>query len=269
MVGLGMALTGACPGTILVQAGIPVIQSGAYALLGCMLGGVFYVTLQPYLQRLQTVRHSQRLSNSTPEHTVFFTASQGASPTIHATLNLSPFTVLVAWEVACLVMLRLISLYNPSQKQPQLAGLITPVFGGLILGAAQGAVILLTRHAVGCSAAFEVIGRYLSSTATSSKHALSAMHHLLEPATLFSAGVVSAGAIGSAYSPTIPTTSIGDHSALATAVVGGAVMAFGARLAGGCTSGHGISGLATFSFASFVSVAAMFGAGITTATLFS
>jgi len=29
---------------------------------------------------------------------------------------------------------------------------------------------------------------------------------------------------------------------LAIAFIGGAVMAYGARLAGGCTSGHGISG---------------------------
>ena len=46
------------------------------------------------------------------------------------------------------------------------------------------------------------------------------------------------------------------------AVVGGAVMTFGARLAGGCTSGHGISGLATMGVASFVSVGAMFAGGI-------
>lgn len=45
-------------------------------------------------------------------------------------------------------------------------------------------------------------------------------------------------------------------------------MVLGAPLAGGCTSGHGISGLATFPWASFVTVAAMFGGGILIANCF-
>ena len=48
----------------------------------------------------------------------------------------------------------------------------------------------------------------------------------------------------------------------APAVAGGVLLIFGAHLADGCPSGHGISGLATFSMASFVTVAAMFGGGI-------
>jgi len=51
------------------------------------------------------------------------------------------------------------------------------------------------------------------------------------------------------------------------AVLGGVAMVFGARLAGGCTSGHGISGMATFAVASFITVAAMFGGGIATAMI--
>src|SRR5204862_6892357 len=42
------------------------------------------------------------------------------------------------------------------------------------------------------------------------------------------------------------------------AVVGGFMMAVGSRIAGGCTSGHGISGMAQFGISSFVSVSAMF-----------
>jgi uncharacterized membrane protein YedE/YeeE len=39
-------------------------------------------------------------------------------------------------------------------------------------------------------------------------------------------------------------------------------MVFGARIAGGCTSGHGISGMSLLSVASIISVCAMFGGGI-------
>ena len=46
------------------------------------------------------------------------------------------------------------------------------------------------------------------------------------------------------------------------AVVGGMVAMFGARMAGGCPSGHGLSGLMQMSISGFVSLACFIGAGI-------
>lgn len=51
------------------------------------------------------------------------------------------------------------------------------------------------------------------------------------------------------------------------AFLGGFIMLFGARIAGGCTSGHGISGVAQLSVGSTLAVAAMFAGGILAATL--
>jgi uncharacterized membrane protein YedE/YeeE len=51
------------------------------------------------------------------------------------------------------------------------------------------------------------------------------------------------------------------------ALLGGVSLAMGARIGGGCTSGHGISGMATLGRSSFVTVAAMFAAGIASAAL--
>ncbi len=51
----------------------------------------------------------------------------------------------------------------------------------------------------------------------------------------------------------------------ASAFAGGAIMLFGARLAGGCTSGHGISGSLQFSVSSWLFFASFFGAGVVTA----
>jgi uncharacterized protein len=53
----------------------------------------------------------------------------------------------------------------------------------------------------------------------------------------------------------------------AAALLGGVLMAFGARLAGGCTSGHGISGTMQLSVGSWIAVVCFFAAGITTAML--
>ena len=54
---------------------------------------------------------------------------------------------------------------------------------------------------------------------------------------------------------------------LAAAFAAGAVMMFGARLAGGCTSGHGISGGLQLAASSWVFSAVFF--GVATATAFA
>jgi len=46
------------------------------------------------------------------------------------------------------------------------------------------------------------------------------------------------------------------------AILGGIVAMFGARLAGGCPSGHGLSGLMQLSISGFIAMAGFFGAGI-------
>ena len=61
----------------------------------------------------------------------------------------------------------------------------------------------------------------------------------------------------------------GDSLALraAFAFSGGALMAFGARLAGGCTSGHGISGTLQLNVASWIAVICFFIGGAVVANL--
>lgn len=54
---------------------------------------------------------------------------------------------------------------------------------------------------------------------------------------------------------------------LAVALVGGILVAFGARLAGGCTSGHGISGALQLSVGSWIALACFFVGGIAAAML--
>lgn len=272
MIGVGMAFTGACPGTVLVQSGVGGIESGSYALLGGIIGGMAFVLASPYIQRLRTsFRHTSTppASPSASCHTVLLSTSGAGGETIHATFNLNPSTILLVWEAFCLTILYFASTYDPSQGHNQIAGLTTPVVGGLAIGAAQAAVILLTRHPVGCSKVYQNIGHYLQSTLVSGKIDTSVIQHLRAPATIFAAGIISAGAILAKVFPPLTNAILDDSIVPAKALIGGAAMAFGASLAGGCTSGHGISGLATFSFASFASVAAMFGSGILTALLIS
>jgi uncharacterized membrane protein YedE/YeeE len=54
---------------------------------------------------------------------------------------------------------------------------------------------------------------------------------------------------------------------LAAAFIGGAIIMYGARLAGGCTSGHGISGSLQLALSSWTFFLTMFGSGVVTAWL--
>ncbi len=54
---------------------------------------------------------------------------------------------------------------------------------------------------------------------------------------------------------------------MAGAVIGGALVMYGARLAGGCTSGHGISGSLQLAAGSWTFFMVMFAAGVVTAML--
>ena len=52
-----------------------------------------------------------------------------------------------------------------------------------------------------------------------------------------------------------------------TAVAGGALLGFGARWAGGCTSGHGISGTLQLAVSSWLAALSFFAGGIAAAAI--
>jgi len=78
---------------------------------------------------------------------------------------------------------------------------------------------------------------------------------------------VTGGEFVNEWLPPLWEARFGDSIALRAAVAlgGGVLMAFGARLAGGCTSGHGISGTMQLSVGSWISVICFFIGGIAVA----
>jgi uncharacterized protein len=80
---------------------------------------------------------------------------------------------------------------------------------------------------------------------------------------------ITGGEFTNEWLPPMWTARFGDSIALRAAVAlgGGILMAFGARLAGGCTSGHGISGTLQLNVASWIAVICFFIGGIAVAML--
>ncbi|EXJ67562.1 uncharacterized protein A1O5_09575 [Cladophialophora psammophila CBS 110553] len=237
--GVGMALTGACPGTVLVQLAMGVRSAPAVAA-GCILGAIAFV------------KTAQRLKRSPPPPTT--SSGPAQHNTVHAKLGLSANSMILLYETLCLVVIVAATYLAPTRDH-----WLNPIVGGLLIGVAQATSVLFTRKTLGVSSAWEDVGKYFWSVVDGT-----AGPGLLN--IVFASAVVAGSKIVSQFIPAVSEAAAPEISPLA-AVVGGFVMIFGARLAGGCTSGHGISGMATMGLSSFITVAGMFGGGIITALM--
>lgn len=234
--GVGMALTGACPGTVLIQLAVGV-RSAWNVAVGCIIGGIAFVKLGQHLKRARVE------ATSTP-----------AKYTVQENLGLSTTSTVLLYEVLCLVMIAAATLLGPTREH-----WLNPILGGLLIGVAQATSVLFTRKTLGVSSAWEDVGKYVWSV----------VDGVSSPAPtniVFATGVMAGAKIISEYIPPVSEAG-GPNVTLLAALAGGFSLIFGARLAGGCPSGHGISGMATMSLSSFITVASMFGGGIATALL--
>jgi len=86
----------------------------------------------------------------------------------------------------------------------------------------------------------------------------------LEPSVIADLHQKGFSSAGTAYAPTsLFTTSVfSDPGSLSMLIIGGFLVGFGARYAGGCTSGHAIMGLSTLQLPSLIAVLGFFIGGL-------
>jgi uncharacterized membrane protein YedE/YeeE len=257
-----MALTGSCPGTVMVQLGMG-LRSALDVLAGSLLGGIAYVGLAPYLKCTAPSPPTQENGAASREKEKEKEKTK-TNLALYESLGLSEVAGVIGFDAFCVAtVLTVLHLFpSPDSK------LLHPLIGGLLMGASQLSSILLTGNTLGVSTAYETFGTifWRGYTAIFGPSVLGPKNIKAAPfpalnAVLFAAGVASGSALFWKFSGTpipISTFVISQRRNF----LGGLLMAFGARFAGGCTSGHGISGMAGLSNASFISVAAMFGGGI-------
>lgn len=160
-----------------------------------------------------------------------------------------------------------------------------PAWSPYVVGALIGILSMLTFYfsnkPLGASTAYARIagmfGMALAPTHTASLKFYKDNKPAVDWEVMLVVGVV-AGALLAAWHgneltgqwlPPMWEARFGDSIGLraAAALVGGGLMAFGARLAGGCTSGHGISGALQLSVGSWIALICFFAGGIATAML--
>ena len=158
----------------------------------------------------------------------------------------------------------------------------SPYAAGILIGLLQIPAFLLIETALGTSSSYVTIAAHMAAFADTSvskmdyfaKHMYGAKN-LWQVAMVIGivvgafASMKMSGARRQTISPVwnraVGFRSLSSRAPMAFA--GGFIMVLGARIADGCTTGHGISGVAQLALGSTVAVTAMFAGAIATALL--
>lgn len=274
MLGSGMALTGSCPGTVWAQlgAGLPyvfhIIAGGMLATL--MVGYLEKVVLEKfpnYHQRGEPIALDQVMKLPYPVVAVGLATMMGI---IVKVIDMYfPWRASTAQWVATGAA---VSGFPPSFHSVAW----DPLVAGVLLGILQIPAILTNGTGLGASAGWV----YAAGVAAKScdgkcdEHAPYFTRTRSAWQAVAALGMICGGFASNHLShlcvqgPILSAAaSLGAGNAL-KAFCGGILLLLGSRLANGCTSGHGLTGMATLSLSSIITVACMFAGGILTRLVF-
>ena len=159
----------------------------------------------------------------------------------------------------------------------------SPYLAGIAIGLLQIPAFILIETALGASSSYVTVGGLIAAAIDPAaaqigyigKHIAATGKNWWQVALVVGIGIGAfismkmSGARRRTISP-IWARALGSASPAkryAIAFAAGFIMLLGARIADGCTSGHGLSGTAQLAVGSMVAVAAMFTGGIATAML--
>lgn len=157
----------------------------------------------------------------------------------------------------------------------------TPYLAGAGIGCLSWAAFLLSNRPLGCSTAYArtsgMIERLFRGRRTEEKPYYQKFPPVVDWEWMLVAGVfvgafasaVATGGFALTWVPSLFGDAFGYDMGLrlAVAFVGGILMGLGSRWAGGCTSGHGISGTLQLAISGWIAVIVFFLAGIASAFL--
>ena len=157
----------------------------------------------------------------------------------------------------------------------------SPYAVGIGIGVLSWIAFFLSNKALGCSTAFArtsgMIEKWIRGPRVSEKPYFRKFAPIIDWEWMLVLGVIVGAFISSLLSgafhiqwiPSKWAEAFGSSVSVRSlvALVGGVIMGFGARWAGGCTSGHGISGTLQLAVSSWIMVVCLFVGGIVTAML--
>ncbi|GBG30623.1 Hypothetical Protein FCC1311_068432 [Hondaea fermentalgiana] len=265
ILGSGMAIAGACPGMVLPQVGAGVTNSG-FTLLGGIIGAFAYGLLEPLMAPLL-----RRYSGP---------SGKFAYVDEYVPLSFSQCSALLA--LGCGLVVFLLEYLVPWQSELSLpleddCSLQTffkcyawpPSVGGALIGSLQIPVFAVVGTFLGSSTSYQTTcSSWVLLLSDSISRYFTYAKRFARPTVdthwqLFYVCMAILGAFLTEYASgllgKVPGVPIG------YGFCGGFLMVWGSRMGAGCTSGHGLSGMAVMMLHSFLAVPFMFGAGIAVA----
>lgn len=158
----------------------------------------------------------------------------------------------------------------------------SPYAAGILIGLLQIPAFLLINTALGTSSSYVTVAGNLAAVVDPAASKIEYIaKHLAGAKNWWQVALVVGIALGALLSSRLSgarrsgmsyvwARGMSIHSMtqrLPLAFIAGFIMLFGARIADGCTTGHGLSGMAQLAVGSVIAVGAMFTGGIATAML--
>eukprot|EP01133_Synstelium_polycarpum_P014518 gene14518-17138_t len=258
IMGVGIQLTGSCPGTVLAQVGAG-IPSAVYTLIGGLAGAVIYGMVDKQVSALM------------PE-------SKGAKPTVQQRLSIPMYKATIPFAMMLVSVLYGIESLVPwqldsgvSSSITSLASISTPIWSpyaaGAVIGLLQIPNHLLSNGGLGTSSAYVTVSAKICNTFSCSvdyfKKYSQGLRSVYGP--LLNVGIVLGAYLSSRSSSAIVASNL-IHSPFYY-IASGAVLIAGARMANGCTSGQGLTGMSKLEIGSILAVASLFIGGMITSFL--
>ena len=271
------------PGTVFAQ-----IAAGSRTAWWIVLGGVLAGGLQPLLDLVPGWKGLVRSGGRRFQAWTLPQFLGAANPTAVALAVASVFATTVAaleWAAPWTSELAVLSSQS-SSSAAMAAGAATgagaaagaggfaipPYMAGLVVGGLQLPLLMLLNSQLGCSGSYVTLASSLVGCLGGGGFASRVPGFCAARQSYFQVLLMAGVVLGSFTASTLSAATYhSDAMGLvspAQGLLGGFLMVLGARVAGGCTSGHGISGMGYLALNSVVAVASMFGAGILTSFMF-
>eukprot|EP00475_Leptophrys_vorax_P027925 TRINITY_DN399_c0_g1_i1.p1 TRINITY_DN399_c0_g1~~TRINITY_DN399_c0_g1_i1.p1 ORF type:complete len:371 (-),score=105.16 TRINITY_DN399_c0_g1_i1:81-1193(-) len=262
ILGAGMTLSGACPGTVMAQLGTGVPNSSV-TVLGCFLGGIAYSALFPFIKD-----NFLRWKPLDPHR-----FSGPNTPLISFVLGAMMLVVVGLLEAYFSCREQIFKVHSgefvaTTGNLMQEQGWPSEV-AGVLVGILELPSVLILGGAIGSASSYVQI--VANSVCKIDAFEMEYMKYFQgDLSKIWQVVYMSFACVGAAISATASgTQGVQEGVGIPAALFGGFLIVFGSRMASGCTSGHGISGFGMLVTHSFLAVPAIFGSAICTACLLS
>lgn len=265
IMGLGVTFAGACPGTAVAQLATG-IWSAPYTLAGGLLGALTFGLAEVQLKKKNPEFH-KRADAQFVDKAVgmpMWKLAMIVGPAIFSMVYFVEYAK--PWQIDTQPLL-VTPLAAPTSIIPDLSSQTWhPILGGILLGLLQVPAVLIMKHNLAVSGAFVTISGLFYAAFSGDRKFNNAPYfkNFYGAGDFGQVGTVVGILAGSYLSASMSGVRYVEDtrgSALSH-VMAGALLLFGARMAGGCASGHGISGLGRLSTGSIATVGGMFAGGM-------